>query len=377
VKRVLIDSRFIGGEISGIAKFLLMMLKGLSSAARKDIRFFLLAEDEAESRRLIRGHLGETDFSFIEASCRPFSFREQFVLPRVLRKNGIDIFYTPYANIPFFSGVRSICTFHDLIPLLHPEYVAGTRKGRYSALFRLFNYLAVRRSHSIVVVSETTKKDFVGYYGEGVAEKVCVVYEGIESMPRASLPVSESIQSVSRQGPYVLYVGRQDPYKNIVSLIRAFAEVRRAFRDIRLVIAGKKDMRFFPQIEEEARRGAGPEAISFAGFVNEAELDILYSRARLLVNPSLYEGFSLPPLEAFLRGCPAVVSRIPVHEEVLGDSAVYCDPHSIGDIAEKIKSLLASEGERKKYAEKGRERIRPLTCARAAQALLQVFEKSF
>lgn len=375
MKKVAIDCRLIGKEISGIAKYLLMILKGLQQKKDHSFEICLIASSEGHERSQITVLLGDVPFNIITVKTKPFTVKEQFLLPDVLKNNKIDIFYSPYFCIPFVCDAKTITTFHDLIPILYPQYVSGTKKGKYNKLFRLANYLAVKRSAHIVVVSETTRNDFFKHYGLEYDSKVSVVYEGVETFPVRDVAVSKKVHVFSEKKPFILYVGRQDPYKNISNLLRAFQKVREKIYGVNLVIAGKKDPRFFPGLFEEARRLKLSNSISFTGYVNEAELELLYSHASALVNPSLYEGFGLTPLEGFLRGCPAIVSKIPINEEILDTSALYINPSDPGDIAEKITVFLKNEVERNSYIQRGKERIQGFTCIKAAEHLLEVFEK--
>jgi glycosyltransferase involved in cell wall biosynthesis len=372
---VAIDCRLLGREFSGIAKFLVMMIKGLQeiSALPFDIRL-LVSEGQSETA-LLKSLLGDLRFPALTVRTKPFTIKDQFLLPDVLKNNKIGIFYTPYFGIPLVCDAKTISTFHDLIPVMHPEYVAGTAKGRYNRLFRFVNALAVRRSHHIVVVSETTRNDFFLHYGIHLDSKVSVVYEGVEKLPGAVFPVSRDVRVFSEKKPYLLYVGRQDPYKNIPGLLAAFQRLRDKIYGVNLVIAGKKDPRFFPQLRLQTQQLKISNAVCFTDRVNETELDVLYSGAAALVNPSFYEGFGLTPLEGFLRGCPAAVSKIPVNEEILDVAALYFDPRDPSDMEGKLAVLLREESTRRDVAEKGKERVKVFSCRKAAEHLVEVFIK--
>jgi glycosyltransferase involved in cell wall biosynthesis len=90
--------------------------------------------------------------------------------------------------------------------------------------------------------------------------------------------------------------------------------------------------------------------------MSDGELKSLYAHATAFVFPSLYEGFGLPPLEAMICGCPVIVSDIPPHREVCGEAALYCNPHDIDDIAQKILSVMSNTGLRHRLSEKGHKR---------------------
>ncbi|MCK5707552.1 MAG: glycosyltransferase family 4 protein [Candidatus Aureabacteria bacterium] len=377
MKKVAIDCRLIGKEISGIAKYLLMMLKGLIEIGDLPFDISLIVNDPKEDKKRLLSYLGldHIPFKIIHSTTKVFSIKDQFLLPDLLKNNKIDVFYSPYFGIPFVCDARTISTFHDLIPILHPVYVAGTRKGRFHTLFRILNYLVVKRSRHIVVVSETTRNDFFKHYGISYESKLSVVYEGIEAL-KTSQQISNNVEKAVTKKPYILYVGRQDPYKNLTGLLKAFKEVKDKIYGVNLVIAGKKDPRFYPELFELLKRLNLDRSVSFTGYVNEADLELLYSNAKLLVNPSKYEGFGLTPLEGFLRGCPAAVSNIPINKEVLENSVLYFNPDNVKDMAEKLSVFIQSESERTIYVERCKQKVLNYTCKKAAQSLLEVFAKT-
>jgi glycosyltransferase involved in cell wall biosynthesis len=151
-----------------------------------------------------------------------------------------------------------------------------------------------------------------------------IVPNGVAAPPAAvgDCPL-ESLGLRSR--PYLLCVGALEPRKDPLLLARAFGRARARGLDAQLVFAGTGRLR--PE---------GPGVVRL-GAVDDATLDALYRHARALVMPSLLEGFGLPPLEALVRGTPAVVSDLPVFRETLGDAATFVPA---GDEAAWADALL-------------------------------------
>ncbi len=132
------------------------------------------------------------------------------------------------------------------------------------------------------------------------------------------------------KGKYFLYVGNAYPHKNLETLIRAASLAR-----VRVVFVGKEDYFY-------KRLGIQPETVT------DSELSDLYKGAQALVFPSLMEGFGLPAVEALREGCPVIVSDIPIFHEILGNSAIYFDPHD----ADALAKLLSSNINKPKKLEK-------------------------
>ena len=118
---------------------------------------------------------------------------------------------------------------------------------------------------------------------------------------------------------YFLYVGNAYPHKNIGLLQQAAAGA-----GVRVVYVGKNDYFY-------RRLGITPQTVT------DAELSELYKHAQSLVFPSLMEGFGLPPLEAIENGCPVIVSDIPIFHEILGNAALYFNPHRVESLEKILK----------------------------------------
>ena len=101
----------------------------------------------------------------------------------------------------------------------------------------------------------------------------------------------------------------------------------------------------------------------------------LYRNALLLVFPSLYEGFGLPPLEAMACGCPAVVSNVASLPEVCGEAAYYVDPYDIDSIAAGIYRVAKDDQLRKDLIERGLERAKLFTWEKSAKEHIKIFEE--
>ena len=145
--------------------------------------------------------------------------------------------------------------------------------------------------------------------------------------------------------PFLLYVGRTNPQKNIPRLVEAFAVLRGeiqehpAFRDLRLIIIGDEISRH-PALRHAVIQSRVEESVRFLGFVPIETLRAFYQAASAFVFPSLYEGFGLPPLEAMACGTPVVCSHVSSLPEVVGDAAEMVNPENVFDIARGMREVL-------------------------------------
>jgi glycosyltransferase involved in cell wall biosynthesis len=154
-------------------------------------------------------------------------------------------------------------------------------------------------------------------------------------------------------GKYFLYVGRQDPYKGLAHLLRAFSEARRGggLDDLHLAVAGKSDARYGCG-ELAASLGLG-ESVVFLDYVEADALSALYAHALAYVHPSLYEGFGLPPLDAMRHGTPVVCSDRSSLPEVVGDAALLVDPENLEVFSDALRNIAENATLRSDLIQKG------------------------
>jgi glycosyltransferase involved in cell wall biosynthesis len=215
-----------------------------------------------------------------------------------------------------------ILTVYDMIHERFPEQYRDS--GALSAL-KLSNCKSADR---IIAISESTRQDLIEYFGIPAA-KIEVVYLAANGLDAHALsaPLEQNLR------PYILFVGARGGYKNFDSLLAAFATSRRLRADTNLVCFGGGA----PSAAERQRLNdlGVSDCVRFTGG-DDKQLSLLYRNARLLVYPSLYEGFGLPVLEAMQQECPVMCYRSSSLPEVAGTAAEYIDP----DFSEQLEALV-------------------------------------
>lgn len=355
-----IDARWIFEEFSGIGVYTRELIRALveleSDAENRYILFFdncgirdrTLAETGAGNTLNFRAHM--LPFGL-------FSAANQLRLPGILAGQRLDIFHSTNYMIPlaaFPSGkpgrVRCVTTIHDLIPLIFPQYTPRSRKRRFFRLYRLLMRQAALRSDVIITDSQCSRSDVLRHLriSPGREDRVLAIPVGVSPSfgpepPRK--PRSETESEVGGGGPCsrsktVLWVGRPDPYKNLVGLVKAFALLRKErFARVSMRLAGPRDDRY-PEASQLASSLGVRDYITWLGYVSDEVLVREYQNADVLVLPSLYEGFGMPVIEAMACGTPVVCSNRGSLPEAAGDAAIVVQPDDIVGIAEAVKRVL-------------------------------------
>jgi len=174
---------------------------------------------------------------------------------------------------------------------------------------------------------------------------------------------------------YILYVGNRKPHKNIGRLLEAFSIIKRDHKTLQLILIGEKFPERDPVNEWREKSGFKGNGIQEVTEVSDETLQQYYCSAKLLVNPSLNEGFGFPPLEAMACGVPVVVSKISSLPEVCGDAALYVNPYNISDMVMKIQMALEDEGLRSELIQKGLKQACSFSWKRCAEETVKVFEE--
>lgn len=284
----------------------------------------------------------------------PLHAWEQVVLPWAARRG---LLVNLAGGAPALAR-RQIAVIHDAAVFDHPEAYTPAFVRWYRALFR---HLA-RRGDTLLTVS--------GFSQQRLAAALDVAPARFGRLPLGSDHLRGTVgdgQLLEVHGlastPYVLAVGSANPTKNLAALVRAWARLRAGPR--RLVIAGGRHGGVFA-----AERGDDPPGVLRLGAVDDGALVALYRQAEVLVFPSVYEGFGLPPLEAMAFGCPVLAARAASIPEVCGDAVAYLSGLDETAIATDLQRLLDDAGLRARLRGAGPAQAARWTWAAAAGVLV-------
>lgn len=308
----------------------------------------------------------KSNINIINLQSSIYSLSEQYHLVSKIPKDSV-LFWSPHYIIPIFYKGKILVTIHDVFHLAKPEFVGGFHKKLYAK----FMFKAVsKKADAIISVSDFTKKEFLKFVNKN-QDNIYTIYNGVNNFWREFVDEDTDLNITK---PYIVYVGNVKPHKNLITLVKAFEQIKNEIPH-NLVIIGKKEgfITGDQEVIKYAERLA--DRIKFTGFVDNQILKQYIANADALVFPSLYEGFGLPPLEAMACGCPLIVSNVSSLPEVCGDAALYIDPYSSEDIAEKIKLLLSDDKLREELRRKGLERAKMFSWEKCAEETIKVIEE--
>jgi glycosyltransferase involved in cell wall biosynthesis len=307
-----------------------------------------------------------------------------------LRKLEADLFHIPLNAVPLLMPKPYLVTIHDMSTLLFASQLGYRNRLRQFYLRR-----GLIRADRVMAVSMATCRDVEAVLGIP-ASRMRVVYNAPD--PTFHAPRATALRRVQGEEsgyppeiqrvldryrihyPFLLYVGRTNPQKNIPRLVEAFAVLRGeihddpVYRDLRLLIIGDEISRY-PALRHAVIQSRVEDTVRFLGFVPIDTLRAFYQAASAFVFPSLYEGFGLPPLEAMACGTPVVCSNVSSLPEVVGDAAEIVNPENVFDIARGMREVLLNQPRRSLLVERGFEQARRFSWERTAQQVLDAYEE--
>lgn len=364
--RIAIDARLVYYTQAGISQYIKRLVESL---ARLDEQSEYMILQSRKDRMPLIEH---PNFKRVPILTPCHHRLEQWTLRFELSPLDIDVLHSPDFIPPFRGKFKSVITVHDLAFLLYPHFLTKESAKYYGQIDQ-----AVRRTDHIIAVSEATKHDLMQRLG--VPEnKVTVIYEASSPQYRP-LPAEETREYVRRkfnlEGDYILFVSTIEPRKNVPGLLQAYRKLLDSYKvKAKLVLAGGQGW-LFDEVFATAGRLNLTDDVRFLGRVETDDLPYLYNAARLLVHPSFYEGFGLPPLEAMACGIPVIVSNVSALPEVVGDAGLRVDPQNISELAVGMQRLLVDEGLRAEMIQKGLARAACFSWDRAARETLEVYRK--
>ena len=289
------------------------------------------------------------------------------ILRSVYVPEGVEIFHSTYLSTVYDRRLKNVVTIHDMIPEIFQDEFGNRWLEK---LIRL-KADVLRNADRVTCVSATTKDDLLRHHPWLPEENVAVVPNGfsrddfMSDVPFDSVAARYGLRI--RPHEYFMFVGRRDGYKNFEALVRLVSLFPRWRESVFVCVGGEEDRAVRQRID---RAGLGRNFI-FVEYLADHELGVLYRNSLALVNPSLYEGFSLPLVEAMGCDCLVVCSDTPSLRETAGDAGVYFDPRTPDSLDEALGRILTAD--RHALIQKGKARAGKYSWEATVHGILDVY----
>ncbi len=367
---IAIDAHAVGTGLAGNETYAANLVEALAEIDRENRYTLYVTRREAEER--FRGRW--PNFGVQRTLPHSPLVRIPLTLSFELRRRPVDLLHVQYTAPPL-APCPVVATIHDLAF----EHIPETFKRRSWMQMRLTVRRTARTAAHIITVSEYSRRDIIETYGVA-PERVTVTPEA--AAPHFRPASAEETARVRRkyglEGEYVLAVGSIQPRKNLVRLLRAYADLRRARAQDKLpklVLVGKKAWLYGETLRAVERENLRDHTI-FTGYVPTADLPALYSAALCFVYPSYFEGFGLPPLEAMQCGTPVLTGNLTSLPEVVGDAGLSVNPFDESALAAALARLIDDPELRSTLRLKGFERARTFNWRETARMTLQAYHRA-
>jgi len=368
--RAVIDCRYVRERPSGIGAYVEALVELLPQLARTDQ--FVLWTHRLAPRPLANAR----NVSEITIPVEPNSLWTLWWPERYASFSGADVFHAAHNTLPHNLRCATVVTIHDLLAIDHPRLAFTRLSQRMKRLYYPQAQWKALQHATRLIATTSVMADRIIELCPSARNRTAVVpmAAGAPFRPSADADLGRSrvAQVVGSDAPYFLVVGQHSPTKKHAIALQAFA--RNAPKPWRLVLL-QRQTHAHP-LAALARRLNIDERVTWLSHVKPDDLVALYQNATALIQPSSYEGFGLPVVEAMACGCPVIVSDIPTLREVVGDAGIFALPGDVPAFSEALARFAQSPALQREYSLAGIERAKTFSWKRCARETLEVLREA-
>lgn len=341
---------------TGIEWYAWHITKGLLAHPRNSMRYRLYAD-------------GMPDTSFLGADVRILKwptryFWSEMRLSAEMIISKPDVLFVPSRALPLVLPKKSVTTIHDVGFIPFPD-----ERRRLSREYLLASSRrAAQHATHIITISEFSKGEIVRYLNTP-PEKITVTHLGYDT--EKYIP-----NGIEKKKPTILYIGRRERRKNLITLVRAYEllaeKMKGAVPD--LVCVGPPG-HHASEIDEAIAKSPLRASIHIRNWISEKEKIELLQSVLVVVQPSLYEGFGLPVIEAQACGAPVICSRAGALPEVAGDAAAFADAQEPDSFSEMLAKVITDTAYRDDLVARGLKNAARFSWDLTVQKTAEVFSK--
>lgn len=317
MKEIYINGRDLTGEMAGIHRFCVEIIKELSKTMKVIVVCPRGVEETIEN------------VEYIHLDYKASLYFEQLILPRFLRKRKVKNLLSLGNSGPVF--LPGSCIIHDILMSEYPN----SYSLKVKIVFKIINKLNVKRYKTIYTVSNFSKKRIMHFYPK--IKKDIVVLSSAATQWTDVVPKEVKLPF---EGRFYFSLSVIREYKNFQYILN----LAKANPDKNFVCTGIKD--------KMSSIGDIPNNVYFTGYLQDEEIKYLYQNCEAFIMPSLLEGFGLPPLEAIVCGCKKIIlSDIEVFREIYFTGANFIDVNKVYNLDE-LDLIEVNEEQRKQLMDK-------------------------
>ncbi|MEM4330487.1 MAG: glycosyltransferase family 1 protein [Candidatus Pacearchaeota archaeon] len=314
--------------------------------------------------------LKKEDADFLEPSPKfiPKDIFKIFFYPLIIKKDYdvyhiIDHSYSYLIN--FLPKDRTIITCHDLIPLKFSERIS--LRGRI--LFRYYIKL-LKKARAIIADSNNTKRDLMTEF-KIIKNKIKVIPPISIERKKFSLTKKRIKEKRGLEDKIILLSVGSFFYKNTLLILKSLNYLKEKYPNIVLIKIGE----FLKEEKKFIEKNDLQRFIIKKSSLTQKELEETYYLSDILVFPSLYEGFGIPPLEAMACGTPVITSNTSSLPEVVKDAAIKINPHSVEELKRAIITIIENKKIKKKLIKEGYKNLKRFKKNKIKSKLLRLYKK--
>jgi glycosyltransferase involved in cell wall biosynthesis len=365
--RVAIDARYIREKPSGIGTYVKALVDRLPGYAPSD-RFLFWAHRLRPGLLSPAANTSEVTVGPGPASPWPLLWPQRYA-----SFDGVDVFHSPHNMMPRNVPCASVVTIHDVMSIERPGlHLQGLERVVKSKYYQQAVWRAIREATRLIAPTQATA-DRVCALAPAAAARMSVIWEAAEeefSPPENPDAAREqAARLIGDTTPYLLLVGANAPTKRHALALAAFARAVPA--PWRLVLLQRRKsggalVRLAQQLQVSDR-------VIWLEAVGQKDVITLMQAAGALLQPSIYEGFGLPVLEAMACGCPVIASDIAPFREITGGAALLFPPDDVDKFADALRDFVQAPELRRSLGQQSLDRARLFSWDRCARETLDVY----
>lgn len=292
---------------------------------------------------------------------------EQILVPKLARKIGVDVTFSPANYGPIFAP-NSVILLRNALGVAFVE--KRPAKVMYWLLVSLGTFASMIACRRAIAVSQFARQSNFGPISGFIRKRLSIIYHGVSK-------AYSNRDKTTKRGDFILSVSDIYVQKNLENLILAVSVLKAHRPEIRLVIAGRPvDRNYYLNLKRVIAEHQLEKNIEFLGEVSEKDLVELYSQCALFVFPSTVETFGNPLVEAMACGAPIATSSTAAMPEIADNAALYFDPKNIDGIASCMERLITDKELCRELSQNALKRSEFFSWERTADLTLDILSQA-